>query len=619
MAQYPVSPQDSIIYTYDAVGNMIRMVDFNDTINYSYDEMDNLDTLDCYQSVLISYEYDKNGNKKKLKEVNYSITDTVYLEQSFPSYDEANRLEKTIAGTDTFKFTYWDGGQIKKIEYPNGIKEQYKLTSRNFIDIVTDSTASVQLFKYDYHYNEVGDRDTMIFKVSQTGMASPKTGTVSYKYDDLRRITEAKYPLSIYNKTNKYTYDKVGNRLKKIAGTDTTEYVYNKRNNQLKTTDVPDTFTYDNNGNLTNHKLYPGPDEWKFTYDYKNMTTRIVKDHNTTPDTLDTLWFNYCGLGKRITKIEKLYNQNPDTTRYVYDGMYTVCELEGDMTLEYQYIYANGLLLARYEKSPSDTHYYHHDGLGSIIGMTDGNFLSPVERSYFYDEFGNVLDNWGTVSNNYLYTGQEFNSSISQLYNLRTRLYDMRIGRFLTEDPINSAKGKSCPISNDKRIPQELNNYLYTVNNPVNLIDPLGLKSCFIILSSGSVGIGHGIIGYGGINIEGGTFIVCCSKNSGPFECRRCAYICAGPSIGVGVPVGKTPFAISGGFQFEFGPWFGELPECGFAFQLSWMAMAGKGVAGSISGVPSFTNPGVGITGGGGAGVGAGISGMGCWSWEIGE
>ncbi|MCK4234154.1 hypothetical protein KAX75_06975 [candidate division WOR-3 bacterium] len=76
--------------------------------------------------------------------------------------------------------------------------------------------------------------------------------------------------------------------------------------------------------------------------------------------------------------------------------MYAVCEFGGHLDLTSKYIYANGLLLARYDSSPADTHYYHHDGLGSIIGMTNGTMISKVERTYFYDEFGNnLVDLWG--------------------------------------------------------------------------------------------------------------------------------------------------------------------------------------------------------------------------------
>jgi len=482
------TPAETLAFSYDKVGNMVSMLDKNGTVSYSYDEMDRIDTLSSYGDILITYEYDVGGNRKRLKLVNESTPAAVYLNQGYPTYDEANRLEKTITGTDTFDFNYWDTGQIKKIEYPNGVKEQYKLTSRNFIDIVTDSSGNYQLFKSDYKYNEVGDRDSLIFKLTRPGEVAPITGTITYKYDDLRRLTEAKYPRSIYNKTNKYTYDKAGNRKRKIAGIDTTDYTYNKRNNQLNITDEPDTFSYDDNGNLTTHKLYPGPRDWTLTYDFENRATRILKKTTGLPTIYDTLWFNYCGQGKRISKIEKPNGGSPDTTSYAFDGMYAVCEFGGHLDLQYKYIYANGLLLARYDASPADTHYYHHDGLGSIMGMT--NESGNVEQSYFYDEFGNSLGSWGSVSNHYLYTGQEYDGSITGLYNLRARYYDRSIGRFVSEDPIlqiglqnfNSyCTFKTKPTVNRieyaQMFPQIMNKYDYVCNNPINYDDITGKQS----------------------------------------------------------------------------------------------------------------------------------------------
>jgi len=143
--------------------------------------------------------------------------------------------------------------------------------------------------------------------------------------------------------------------------------------------------------------------------------------------------------------------------------MYAVLEFGGHLDLQSKYIYANGLLLARYDASPADTHYYHHDGLGSVIGMT--NESGSVEQSYFYDEFGNSLGSYGSVTNHYLYTGQEYDGDITSLYNLRARYYDMRIGRFVQEDAM-------CLILSH---PQTRNRYPYVVNNSVNLIDPFGL------------------------------------------------------------------------------------------------------------------------------------------------
>jgi len=202
--------------------------------------------------------------------------------------------------------------------------------------------------------------------------------------------------------------------------------------------------------------------------------------------TNDCLRFTYCGMGKRIKKIEKPDGQNSDTTSYAYDGMYAVCEFGNYDSLLSKYVYANGLLLARCDSSGAK-YYYHHDGLGSTMGLT--NTSKTVVKSYFYDDFGNSLGSWGNVSNHYRYTGQEYDDEISgaKLYNLRARYYDSGVGRFVSEDPLLGAQ-HSCYMSRcftsltylqQIRLfePIESNAYLYCGNNPTNNKDITGLQA----------------------------------------------------------------------------------------------------------------------------------------------
>ncbi|MEW6686732.1 MAG: RHS repeat-associated core domain-containing protein [Candidatus Edwardsbacteria bacterium] len=120
----------------------------------------------------------------------------------------------------------------------------------------------------------------------------------------------------------------------------------------------------------------------------------------------------------------------------------------------------------RFQKSESEKHYYHHDGLGSTVGLTDIN--GSVVQSYIYDEFGNLLSAYGVVPNAYLYTGQEWDVSPLNAYNLRAREYYPQVGRFGSEDPVRG----------NVFSPQSYNYYLYVENNPVNSMDPLGLVGC---------------------------------------------------------------------------------------------------------------------------------------------
>src|SRR3972149_3674955 len=116
--------------------------------------------------------------------------------------------------------------------------------------------------------------------------------------------------------------------------------------------------------------------------------------------------------------------------------------------------------------------------------MTDQ--MSNVSQTYLYDDFGSLIDSAGTVTNSYLYTGQEWDGAVSGLYNYRARYYDATIGRFNQEDPSRQSAFSltpcvQCGLAYSPKLlinyfPQELDVYIYVRNNSINFNDPEGFE-----------------------------------------------------------------------------------------------------------------------------------------------
>ncbi|WP_216825072.1 polymorphic toxin-type HINT domain-containing protein [Agarilytica rhodophyticola] len=114
--------------------------------------------------------------------------------------------------------------------------------------------------------------------------------------------------------------------------------------------------------------------------------------------------------------------------------------------------------------------YYHYDGLGSTRHLSDS--LGSLTDSYDYEAFGETLSQTGSTVNNYLFTGEQLDASLSQYY-LRARYYDQGNGRFTQMDT----------WMGNNHDPVTLHKYLYANADPGNMIDPTGNFSIGSVMS----------------------------------------------------------------------------------------------------------------------------------------
>jgi RHS repeat-associated protein len=211
-------------------------------------------------------------------------------------------------------------------------------------------------------------------------------------------------------------------------------------------------FTYDNNGNTTSKTDASGTTG--YTWDFENRLTSV-----TLPGSGGTFSFTYDPFGRRIRIVSP-----SGTDVYAYDGDNIVDQMDATGTWQSRFTHGLGVDEPLEIRQQSVPLYYHADGLGSIAAVT--NAARAVAASYVYDSFGQTTMQTQIVTSPYGFTGREFsngdgNAPGPELYYYRARYYDPNVGRFLSEDPIGMVGG--------------INFYVYTSNDPVRMIDPLGL------------------------------------------------------------------------------------------------------------------------------------------------
>ncbi|WP_434041166.1 MULTISPECIES: RHS repeat-associated core domain-containing protein [Sorangium] len=325
------------------------------------------------------------------------------------------------------------------------------------------------------------DKQRLGHVVTQSGAAEVQD--LDYGYDDLLNLTRRTDALQRRNTTERFRYDAL-HRL-------TCAYF-----SEVESAAAPCAVRYDHapNGNLTFKS-----DAGTLAYDDP------LHPHAATGAALLTGSFGYDAVGNQIARpggttvrytpfdLPERITQGASTVTFAYDGdqqriRKTTPEKEtlylGDLyervtdaasgAVEHRYhVHSPERVVAIVTRGGADdgTRYVHVDHLGSVDALTDEDGGVVERRSY--DPFGQRRNPvWGEPApasfaskTTQGFTGHESDDELG-LVNMKGRMYDPRIGRFLTTDPIVSFVFFG----------QSWNPYSYVLNSPLNHVDPSGFE-----------------------------------------------------------------------------------------------------------------------------------------------
>jgi RHS repeat-associated protein len=359
-----------------------------------------------------------------------------------------------VNGTDVTDYDYDAVGNLVNTILPNGVIETRGYDSLNRLLNLETKKGVDTLTGLTYTLSPTGMR---------TSVTEQDGRKVEYKYDSLYRLTEEKITDAVNgNRTTTYSMDAVGNRTSKVDSVDgTTTYVYDANDRIIS--DGTSTYTYDARGNTIS--VTKGTDVTVNTWDDKGRLVKVVITSATGTKVLEYQYDeNNIRVSQKVDGIE---------TRFLVDSNTSYTQVLEEYnpingTIVASYIY--GLDLISQQRGGVKS-FYIYDGLGSTRALTNSD--GAVTDRYNYDAYGNLLNSFGTTSNNYRFTGEQFDPNLGDYY-LRDRYYGTDIGRFTRADT----------FSGNNENPISLNLYTYSNNNPISLVDPSGFMAEVLTVNS---------------------------------------------------------------------------------------------------------------------------------------
>ncbi|XYH97782.1 RHS repeat-associated core domain-containing protein [Sorangium sp. So ce1128] len=427
-----------------------------------------------------TYGYTERG---KLETVTLRIDGERAALESRLDYDELGRVETitypTPAGAAPFvvahdhdahghvlavrdsatRLAYWrltdvdSAGRFREEAFGNGaITERDYYADRQRLKSVVTRSGAAAVQDLDYGY------DARLSLTRRTDALQPQHRNERFRYDPLERLTCA-YFSDVESATApcalRYDHDPNGN-LTFTSDAGTLSYD-DPLHPHAVTGAGADSFGYDAVGNQIAR-----PGGVTVSYTTFDLPATITQGASTVS-------FAYDGDQQRIRKT------TPDEETLYFGDLYERVTDVATRAVEHRYnVHSPERVVAVVTRGGAEpgTRYVHVDHLGSVDALTDEDGDVIERRSY--DPFGQRRNPvWGqpapasfSSGTTRGFTGHEGDEELG-LVNMRGRMYDPRIGRFLTTDPIVQA-----PLSG-----QSWNPYSYVGNDPLNHVDPSGFQA----------------------------------------------------------------------------------------------------------------------------------------------
>lgn len=511
-----------VTYAYDNDGNQTSITDPRGTVNFEYDELHRLKKKKHGTTVVAEFAYDgtqaNNAIGRLITEWDGPAGSSDKTDYTYDTVGQVLTANRTVSST-VYAMTYvYDlKGNLTSMTYPSssGIRRKvdYAYAASGELNKVSNTTDIFSTFDYvtgaiysplgtlqqlDF-YNSVRTALTWNKRAQQTSLIAQKVGgseylnlgydyyangqiwkaknnqdendlkSEKYTYDELRRLlTAQRGPDTDVKRKYTYDYDRHGNRWAQAVtgGTgNASSLSFVTASNRIDVTLPPLGFSYknasevDQAGNLTAN----GPGS-SYTYNQENLLTLGTS-------TLGSGTYAYDAQGRRVRK-----TVGSTVTDYFYSGSEVIAEKTGVNWTDY--IFFGGMRIAKQTGTSALTAtYLHTDRLGSTRRCSDsaGNQNGTCD----YEPFGETPQpgvGGGSCSlpTRFRFAGMEFDDETG-LYHTWFRQYDPSQGRWMSVDP----------VAGDTEDPQSLERYIYVRNDPVNLVDPLGLD--YMVCSLGGL------------------------------------------------------------------------------------------------------------------------------------